>query len=141
MLLIKLFLLTTLLLSFSLDSNAQTVSTNPTLQNISDKNNLPVALDEYLRRATANDFSGAVLVAKDGQVVLRKGYGWTDRKNKIPITAKTVFDIGSYVKAFTATAIMQLEEQGKLDTSDPITKYFPNVPSDKTGIKLVKIFL
>jgi CubicO group peptidase (beta-lactamase class C family) len=123
-------------LSFFIDSNAQTVSTNPTPQNISNKNNLPVALDEYLRRAAANDFSGAVLVAKDGQVILRKGYGWSDRKNKIPITAKTVFDIGSYVKAFTATAIMQLEEQGKLDTSDPITKYFSNVPSDKTGIKL-----
>jgi len=136
--LIKLFLPATLLFSFFIGSNAQTVSTNSTTttQNVSDKNNLPVALDEYLRRATANGFSGAVLIAKDGKVVLRKGYGWSDRKNKIPITAKTVFDIGSYVKAFTATAIMQLEEQGKLDTSDSIAKYFPNVPADKTGIKL-----
>jgi CubicO group peptidase (beta-lactamase class C family) len=98
--------------------------------------NIGLELDEYFRRATANGFSGAALVAKDGKVILRKGYGWADRKNKLPINARTFFDIGSYVKAFTATAIMQLEEAGKLQTSDPITKYFPNVPPDKTGITL-----
>jgi CubicO group peptidase (beta-lactamase class C family) len=100
------------------------------------KNELGATLDEYLRRAAANGFSGAVLVARDGKIVLQKGYGWADQKNKTPITADTVFDIGSYVKAFTATAIMQLEEQGKLSTSDSITKYFPNVPADKAGITL-----
>jgi len=125
--LIKLFLLITLLFTFFIKSNAQ---------NISDKNNLGETLDEYLRRATANGFSGAVLVAKDGKIVLRKGYGWADKKNKIPITADTIFDIGSHVKAFTATAIMRLEEQGKLSTSDSITKYFPNVPADKTQITI-----
>ncbi len=134
----QLLLLTTLLFSLFICSHAQTTAADakPLKQNPIDKNKVRAELDEYLRRATANDFSGAVLIARDGQVILRKGYGWTDRKNKIPITAKTVFDIGSYVKAFTATAIMQLEEQGKLNTSDPITKYFPNVPGDKTGITL-----
>src|SRR5215203_4845853 len=98
--LIKLFLLIALLFTFSTESNAQ---------NITDKKNLGATLDEYLRRATANGFSGAILVAKDGKMVLRKGYGWADKNNKIPITAETIFDIGSHVKAFTATAIMQLE--------------------------------
>lgn len=125
--LIKLFLFTALLFSFFTDSNAQ---------NVSDKNNASAALDEYLRRATANGFSGAVLVARDGKILLRKGYGWSDKTNKIPITAETFFDIGSHTKAFTATAIMQLEEQGKLSTTDPITKYFSNVPLDKTQITI-----
>lgn len=125
--LVKMFLLITLFFSLFL---------KPEGQSTSDKNNLSATLDEYLRRATANGFSGAVLVARDGKIILRKGYGWADRENKIPITAETIFDIGSHVKAFTATAVMQLEEQGKLSTSDPITKYFQGVPADKTQITI-----
>ena len=109
--LISLFLLTLL---FFTGSSAQAVSDWPDFRKM---------VDEYLRRATANGFSGAVLVAKGGEILSRKGYGWADKKNKIPITAESVFDIGSHVKAFTATAIMQLEQQGKLSTTDPITKY------------------
>jgi CubicO group peptidase (beta-lactamase class C family) len=125
--LIKMFLLITLFFSFFLELEGQ---------NISEKTNLSATLDEYLRRATANGFYGAVLAAKDGKIILRKGYGWADRENKIPITAETIFDIGSHVKAFTATAIMQLEEQGKLSASDAITKYFQGVPADKTQITI-----
>ena len=122
--LISLFLLTLL---FFTGSSAQTVSDRPDFRRM---------LDEYLRRATANGFSGAVLVAKGGKILSRKGYGWADKENKIPITAESVFDIGSHVKAFTATAIMQLEQQGKLAVTDPITKYFDNVPADKAGITI-----
>jgi CubicO group peptidase (beta-lactamase class C family) len=123
--LIKIFLcLIFLLFTYS---NAQTVSA---------ENNTGATLDEYLRRATANGFSGAVLVAKDGRILLRKGYGWSDKTNKIPITAETFFDIGSHVKAFTATAIMRLEEQGKLSTTDSISKYFADVPADKMQITI-----
>ena len=122
--LIWLFLFT--LLCFT-GSNAQAVSNKPDLGRL---------LDEYLRSATATGFSGAVLVAKDGKILLRKGYGWADKNNENPITAESVFDIGSHVKAFTATAIMQLEQRGKLTTSDPITKYFQKVPADKTQITI-----
>jgi CubicO group peptidase (beta-lactamase class C family) len=57
-------------------------------------------------------------------------------KRQIPIAADTVFDIGSNTKVFTAIAVMQLEERGKLNTSDSITKYFQNVPADKSGITI-----
>ena len=110
------------------------VFTGASAQDISGKPDLSRTLDEYLSRATANGFSGSVLVVKDGKVLLRKGYGWADKANKVPITAETFFDIGSHVKAFTATAVMQLEQQGKLATTDPITKYFENIPADKTQI-------
>ncbi|HEX9928904.1 MAG TPA: serine hydrolase domain-containing protein [Pyrinomonadaceae bacterium] len=134
MIFIRLLLSITLFFTLFDYSNGQKVSTKALSENPPPYT--PIELGEYLRRATANGFSGAVLVAKDGKIILRKGYGWADQRNRVPITADTVFDIGSYVKAFTATAIMQLEEQGKLSTSDSITKYFPNVPADKTGITL-----
>ncbi|MBK8417038.1 MAG: serine hydrolase [Bacteroidetes bacterium] len=47
-----------------------------------------------------------------------------------------MFDIGSLTKQFTAAAILKLEMQGKLSTSDTITKYFQNVPVDKSTISI-----
>lgn len=93
-------------------------------------------LDQYMSRLEALGFSGAVLVAKDGQVVLHKGYGLADREKKIPYTPETVFDIGSITKQFTGAAILKLEMAGKLQTTDPITKYFDGVPADKQAITL-----
>ena len=93
-------------------------------------------LKDYLRKAAGLGFSGAALVARDGKILLRKGYGWADVGRRIPIHPNTIFDIGSGVKAFTATAIMQLEEQGKLNTSDPITKHLKYVPADKRDITI-----
>jgi CubicO group peptidase (beta-lactamase class C family) len=93
-------------------------------------------LDAHLRRATSDGFSGAVLVVKDGQVILSKGYGMANRERKIPVTLDTVFDIGSLVKQFTAAAILKLEMRGKLRVTDPINKYFKNVPPDKAAMTI-----
>ncbi|MEJ7671748.1 MAG: serine hydrolase domain-containing protein [Chitinophagaceae bacterium] len=92
--------------------------------------------ENYLTTVSAFGFSGAVLIAKGDSILIKRGYGWADEKNKIPITEKTFFDIGSFVKAFTATAIMQLEERGKLKVTDTITKFFQNVPTDKSNITI-----
>jgi CubicO group peptidase (beta-lactamase class C family) len=100
------------------------------------ENAVASTLADYFQKAAALGFSGAVLVAAGDTMLLRNGYGWADEKRRIPIKSDTIFDIGSGVKAFTATAIMQLEAQGKLKTSDPITKYFRDVPTDKTGITI-----
>jgi len=133
----RLLLLIALLPCSLTTSKAQTAPTQPTAstQNTSAINVRP-ALDDYSRKAAGLGFSGAVLVAKDGEILTRKGYGWADVKRRIPIKPDSIFDIGSGVKAFTATAIMQLEEQGKLSTSDPITKYFKDVPADKATITI-----
>lgn len=100
------------------------------------KDELKVKLDDYLNRFTAYGFAGTIFVAKEGEIILNKGYGLADKKRDIPCTAETVYDIGSITKQFTAAAIMKLEAEGKLSTSDPITKYFENVPGDKTGITI-----
>jgi CubicO group peptidase (beta-lactamase class C family) len=137
MTLTRLILPVALLLCSLINSNAQAVATHQgaSTQNTS-ANNTRLALEDYFRKAAGLGFSGAVLVARDGEILTRKGYGWADVKRRIPIKPDSIFDIGSGVKAFTATAIMQLEEQGKLSTSDLITKYFKDVPADKSGITI-----
>lgn len=93
-------------------------------------------LSDYFQKVAGLGFSGAVLVSSGDKLLLRNGYGWADQTRRIPVTPETVFDIGSITKVFTAVAIMQLEERGKLSTSDKITKYFSNVPPDKSAITL-----
>ena len=91
-------------------------------------------IHEYLTRATAFGFSGSVLVAREGEVVLHAGYGEADRDAGVPVTPETVFDIGSITKQFTAAAILALEEEGKLRVEDPISRFFDEVPADKRAI-------
>ena len=90
-------------------------------------------LDRWL---SAAEFRGAVLVARDGTVLLRKGYGLADREQAIPYGPDTVSTIGSITKQFTAAAILKLEMQGKLRVADLIDKYLPGVPEDKRAITL-----
>jgi len=71
-------------------------------------------LDLLLTRYTIYGFSGAVLVARNGRIALNKRYGRGDRTNPVPNDARTVFDVGSITKIFTAGAILQLEMRGKL---------------------------
>src|SRR5438132_1231284 len=116
-------------------AHAQTVTVSPITEYRSAEN-IQTTLADYFQKVAGLGFSGAVLAVKDGQILLRDGYGWADEKRQIPNTPETIFDIGSITKVFTAVAIMQLEEKGKLKTSDPITKYFREVPSDKSAISL-----
>lgn len=83
-------------------------------------------IDNYLQEI---GFSGSVLVVRDGKTILQKGYLDANRETKKPNTPDTLYYIGSSQKAIIATAILQLEEQGKISTEDPIAKYFPNFPN------------
>jgi CubicO group peptidase (beta-lactamase class C family)/uncharacterized protein YneR len=73
-------------------------------------------------------FMGAVLVARDGEILFSKGYGSADLEWDIPNSAATRFRLGSLTKQFTAAAILLLEERGKLRTEDPIKKHLPEAP-------------
>lgn len=81
-------------------------------------------------------FSGAVLVAKDGKPVFRKAYGFADREWNVANTPETRFRLGSITKQFTATAILQLAEQGNLSVDEPISKYYPQAPAAWAPITL-----
>ncbi len=95
-------------------------------------------LDEAIQRATKGGFWGAVLVAKKGKVLLAKGYGFADYRTT-PNTPLTLFEIASTSKPFTAAAILKLQEQGKLKTSDAITRFFPDVPEDKRSMRVIHL--
>ena len=130
------FLRTLFLVSVCLNLNLQIVANRRPPQTVNANNVAGATLADYFQKAAGLGFSGAVLVVSGDRVLLRNGYGWADVRRRIPIKSDTIFDIGSGVKAFTATAIMQLEAQGKLKTSDQITKYFRDVPADKIGITI-----
>ena len=70
----------------------------------------------------------ALLVAKDGNVLYKKGFGYADVKNSIPITPHTKFRIGSVTKQFTAAAILKLQERNLLSVNDKLSKFIPDFP-------------
>jgi CubicO group peptidase (beta-lactamase class C family) len=90
----------------------------------------------YLRRLEKLGFAGVVLVARGDEPLLAEGFGLADREKGLPWTPATVSTVGSITKQFTAAAILALEEDGRLEVSDTIAKYFEGVPADKAGITL-----
>lgn len=85
----------------------------------------------------STDSPGCVLaIIKDNEFVYKRGYGMADLERDVPITPKSVFDIGSTGKRFTATVIAILANQGLLKLHDPIHKYLPEMPSYADGISI-----
>lgn len=85
-------------------------------------------LDEYLGAAAKQGFTGSALVARDGKVILSRGYGMANAEWDIPNTPQTKFRLGSITKQFTAASIMLLQERGKLSVQDPACKYVAECP-------------
>gem|GEM_PF-2438520 len=99
------------------------------LQRLSD-DDMVAALEARLDEAAAADrFSGTVLVVKDGDVLFSGAYGLADREREIPNTLETRFRIGSMNKMFTAVAILQLSEAGKIELTAPFGRYLPDYPN------------
>jgi CubicO group peptidase (beta-lactamase class C family) len=86
--------------------------------------------------ADNDHFSGGVLVAKDGRLLLRRAYGLADREQRIPNTLRTRFRIGSMNKMFTAVAVLQLVETGRVKLSAPLGTYLPNYPNRDLAAKV-----
>ncbi|MEO7308970.1 MAG: serine hydrolase [Chitinophagaceae bacterium] len=83
-------------------------------------------LEKYMdAQYQVKGFTGAVLVMQHDKVLLRKGFGMADREWNIPNTPETRFQIGSLTKQFTAAAVLQLVEQGKLSLEDKLSKFYP----------------
>ncbi|MDQ4079994.1 MAG: beta-lactamase family protein [Gemmatimonadota bacterium] len=98
----------------------------------------PVAtgLDRLLSALRDSGFNGAVLVAVNDTVILSRGYGWTDSTRTDTIAPATRFVIASISKQFTAAAILELGERGRLRLTDSIGKFFHGVPASARGITL-----
>jgi CubicO group peptidase (beta-lactamase class C family) len=95
---------------------------------------LSSALDSYVDSLAAAGLSGAVLVARNDTVLDARGFGYANIEKCIRNSDATLFDIGSIVKSFTAVGIAQQIEKGRLKETDPVSRFFKDVPSDKAGI-------
>lgn len=90
---------------------------------------LAAKIDEYVGAYVKQDrFMGSVLVAKGGQVLISKGYGQADIELDVPNTSETKFRLGSLTKQFTAAAILQLQDSGKLSVDDKVSQYLSDSP-------------
>ena len=78
----------------------------------------------------------AVGVSVAGNEVLNAAYGMADLEHHVALTPDSVFEAGSVSKQFTAAAVLLLAEEGKLSLSDPISKYFPELPDYGTRITI-----
>ncbi len=108
-----------------------------TLAAAQDVADISTKADEYLSTwARQGRFSGTVLLAKGGKVLLRKGYGMANFEQNVPNSPETVFRIGSITKLFTAFSILQLEERGLLKVTDPVVKYIPELPQSWGAITI-----
>ncbi|QQS40327.1 MAG: serine hydrolase [Acidobacteriota bacterium] len=93
-------------------------------------------LDEMVQAYfNVGQFHGSALVAENGKVIFKKGYGMADYEWDIPIKPDTKFRLGSITKQFTATLILQLREEGKIDLDKKLADYLPYYRKD-TGSKV-----
>ena len=100
---------------------------------------LGARIDSALRAAAQRGFSGVVRIERGGTLLLRKGYGLSNRDRRIAFGDGTVVQIGSNTKDFTLVALLRLQERGRLSLRDSLGKYFPSAPPDKRGITLQQL--
>ncbi|WP_344758228.1 serine hydrolase domain-containing protein [Luteimonas lutimaris] len=97
---------------------------------------MQASVDTLMRDYTGDVPGAAVLVLRDGQPLLRRGYGLADLETGTPVTPDTNFRLASVTKQFTAAAILLLAEDGKLSLDDPVRKWLPSLPASDDAITL-----
>lgn len=94
-------------------------------------------LDELLSSKFRTSEPGCeILVAKKGEIVYKKAFGSANLELNVPIKPEMVFKLGSITKQFTAVAILQLVEQGKISLQDSLQKFVPDFPSNSKKITI-----
>jgi CubicO group peptidase (beta-lactamase class C family) len=123
------------LVSFGFILNAQTTigvdrksDPQPTAQALSA--DIAPKVTEYMDALVkAGWFSGSILIARNGKILVSNGYGMANVELDVPNTPQTKFRLGSITKVFTAIAIMLLQERGKLSLQDSVCKYLSDCPA------------
>jgi CubicO group peptidase (beta-lactamase class C family) len=93
-------------------------------------------IDDIFAKWTAATPGCAVGLARDGRIVLEKGYGMADLEHAVPNAGDTIFEAGSVSKQFTAAAVLQLAAEHKLSLDDPARKYIPELPDYGTPLTI-----
>jgi len=97
------------------------------------------AIDRTLASAEAAGYYGLLLMRLGTKTLLARACGLADRESSRPMTMETGIEIGSIVKPITLTALLRLQEMGKLDLADTLERHFPEAPADKHDITLDQI--
>jgi len=98
-----------------------------------DNPNNPDFYDKYFNDI---DFSGQVLIARKGETIYQKSFGYADMKTQRASQPNDTYLIGSVTKQFTGFCILLLEEKGRLSVTDPINKYYPDVPESWRSVTI-----
>lgn len=80
-------------------------------------------------------FNGTVLLARQGMIIYQNAFGYADFRNHTPVSNNTPFQLASISKTFTATAVLMLHEEGKIDIDDPINKHIKEFPYPQMTIR------
>jgi D-alanyl-D-alanine carboxypeptidase len=102
-----------------------------------DDDELAAAVRNHLRSLTeAGEFSGVVLIARNGEPFFEEAFGWADREKKIPNRTDTRFNVGSINKSFTSLAVRMLAAENKLSLDDTIDAFLPDYPNRDAAAKV-----
>ena len=102
-----------------------------------DDDELIAAVKQYGERiAREDEFSGVVLIAKNGKSIFEQAYGYADQEKKIPNRVDTKFNIGSINKSFTSRSIRQLIAAGKIKLDDTIGKFLSDYPNKDAAARV-----
>lgn len=127
--------------SFAATQSNTATKNKPTTTAVATTTQSPLAkqIDGFLAEALKQgNFSGTVILAKDGKTLLSKSYGNANEEYKIPANSKTMYRLASLSKQLTAASVLKLQEAGKLNLNDPVGQYIPNFPSgDQITIKML----
>ena len=98
-------------------------------ENNDTRGDIPTRLDSlFTTLANNNEFNGNVLAAADGKIIYQHSFGYADAERQQLNTSQTAFNLASVSKVFTAVAILQLKQRGKLGLDDHYVKYFQDFP-------------
>ena len=104
--------------------------------NLSAQSNSEKKIDSLFSKYNSKTSGVAVSIVRDGEVIFKKGYGIANLEYDIPITPKTIFNVGSVSKQFTTFSIYLLEKQGKISLDDDIRKYIPELAVYEKPIRI-----
>jgi CubicO group peptidase (beta-lactamase class C family) len=93
------------------------------------------AIDEIIKKRSINDQEPgvAILIIQPGRWIFQKGYGLANLHDQTPIGPRTLFELASVTKTFTATAVLILQERGELSIHDEVRKLLPELPEYSKG--------
>ncbi|MBN2806785.1 MAG: beta-lactamase family protein [Prolixibacteraceae bacterium] len=108
----------------------QSFNKNPDLAQMGIDHAQIESIDSLLQSFVEQEKTSSVagFVAKGGQLVYHKAFGWKDVENKIPATVDDYYVLFSQTKAITTVAFMTLVEKGLVNIDDPVSEYFPEIP-------------